>query len=1409
MKLLKTTKGRLLLVLVCGLLLGGGGAGAYAFRQHRVRAQYMGWRAEGMQAVAAADNEKAVDLLGRFLRRYPEDVDALVAYARIRPLVKEPNRQHLQDTMVVLRHLLSLRPEMQEQRRALLRMYGDYGYAAEAVVTADKLLETTPKDPEVLGIRAKSLARMRRLGDALQAAQAWAEVAKQDIDAQILRLEVMQATGKSKTEIEKVAESLKGTLNDSPSFDWKRGIVGACWSELAGGESASFELVRGIASMVSGAPQEAERWIRKAAVHPGANLKVRQGVVGAFDGLGFHNDSLALLKSLVKDYGDPAQQRFLMHRLWEMESWDELLSYPVAEGSELAGDAELKGMIGMALARTGKTDQAKKVAADLVGAKDDTLAVAWGDVLGLMLTPEKFDARSSFDKYQAALKDAPGDSYIRNSLGQMYSRLGEPELAVTSFVTAAQQSPAWATPLLNLSGVYLNLGRAEQAMGAAAAAYDRSHSGAAAVQMAVAGNARIQSGLTKDDAWFAELLDGIEKAAPGAFYVLPERAAYLARANKKTEAVEVIKKALAAATPPPNAVLQRLASVSTFYGLGVEDLCYQGIEKQGGASASVALARAVTSFVGGSKESAVEQFEAVRKQSTDKDSVEWQIASARLMDVTRDPKAAATWVALADGHPDDFSVQQAVLTARTIRSDREFMDRTIERVKKLSGGEGMQWRVERARWILAGSSDKQSAEQASVLLSEALRMSADSIDARFLQATALERQGNTGAAIEQLTTLVKQNPLQQGAALYLAQLLQQRGDFDKAREYLEPLTRSRISDKASRETAARLMSQQGDVTQAIKLLEDGKEEPGGQNDLLLAMLYRQQNDLKHADELCTKLMKKPDLAVIAFAVDLYGAMGRDADARNAIAMFKDLKAEPGSAELLLAAYAARYGKAEEALQQSRKATELAPKNPAAWKALIVFSLGSGKYAEAAAAADQGLKAVPDDKYLLALMGVRSLISTGMADARLKPLALQLAQNPEMGGTKAVLQILTAPGASAEAQPAQLAKLKQVSDQNPLNLPVQLYTAGRFMAASQWDAAASIATRAASSFPLSPEAAGLAANALLGGQRWAEAVEFAKTLRARTPNALLNADMLAATAYMSLNQPGNAVKQLAGDMPEVEKDVDKYAPVLALYGAALHRSGKADEAEKLITPALQKSEAVRTAWIDRVTRDLPVADAVNWVSRVAAMGGDSSVAGQVQLAGVSSALGKKGDSEKLKELSRKLRAKVAERKDLSPMALAVLASQAEGTNDLKEAEALYRRAIAVDPSLAVVKNNLAMLRMQQGDLKEAISLAEGAIRQDPSLPNFYETLSQVQAKAGDKSKAVDTVKEAVRRDPEHPTWRVSLAERLVDAEQNKEALEVFKALKSAAVDKDPEFKDRMKSLMDVLEPSKVPVSSVPH
>ena len=103
---------------------------------------------------------------------------------------------------------------------------------------------------------------------------------------------------------------------------------------------------------------------------------------------------------------------------------------------------------------------------------------------------------------------------------------------------------------------------------------------------------------------------------------------------------------------------------------------------------------------------------------------------------------------------------------------------------------------------------------------------------------------------------------------------------------------------------------------------------------------------------------------------------------------------------------------------------------------------------------------------------------------------------------------------------------------------------------------------------------------------------------------------------------------------------------------------------------------------------------------------------MQIAAASAVLAQKGGNEKLLASARELRAKMIARQDLSIQAMAVLASQSEQDHDFATAESLYRRVLQTDRSLAVIKNNLAMVLVNQGrkqDLPEAISLATDAVQ----------------------------------------------------------------------------------------------------
>ena len=53
---------------------------------------------------------KAADLLFRYLSRQPQDVDALVYYARSREQAEEANGQHIGQTIAALRQIIGLEP---------------------------------------------------------------------------------------------------------------------------------------------------------------------------------------------------------------------------------------------------------------------------------------------------------------------------------------------------------------------------------------------------------------------------------------------------------------------------------------------------------------------------------------------------------------------------------------------------------------------------------------------------------------------------------------------------------------------------------------------------------------------------------------------------------------------------------------------------------------------------------------------------------------------------------------------------------------------------------------------------------------------------------------------------------------------------------------------------------------------------------------------------------------------------------------------------------------------------------------------------------------------------------------------------------------------------------------------------
>jgi tetratricopeptide (TPR) repeat protein len=109
----------------------------------------------------------------------------------------------------------------------------------------------------------------------------------------------------------------------------------------------------------------------------------------------------------------------------------------------------------------------------------------------------------------------------------------------------------------------------------------------------------------------------------------------------------------------------------------------------------------------------------------------------------------------------------------------------------------------------------------------------------------------------------------------------------------------------------------------------------------------------------------------------------------------------------------------------------------------------------------------------------------------------------------------------------------------------------------------------------------------------------------------------------------------------------------------------------------------------------------------------------------------------------------------------------------EAIAEYERAIAIDPALAIAKNNIAfLLAEEKSDLDRALALARAAKAELPQSPNAADTLGFVLLRRGAADEAIPVLREAqAGLEPGNPgrSWvDLHLAEALVESGESEEA-----------------------------------------
>jgi tetratricopeptide (TPR) repeat protein len=1319
------------------------------------------WRRDGIAASIAGDHERAAFFLKGYLTRFPWDTEALKYYVSSRELAELPNGQHFAETIAALKVLVGQDPNSADglnYRRHLLELYVKLERSPEALDTGKAILAKVPNDIRALELMTGVLTNLHQFSDALKMADNWVRAVPKNLHAHmarlLLRAELSQTPESIVTEAEKLLE--------------------------ANPKDPKFELLRGYAYALVKDREQAIEWFRVAAKQPDLEDDVVKILAAQFDFLAMAEDSLAVIQAAVKGGAGGELRHMLARRLWQMSRWEPLAE--VLGDLNLAdprSDATLIAFKCMALGELGKQPESAACSAALSNRKD-AAARAW-TLLLRRAAGKAVDDRQIVRECHAALSNESDNTYLRHFLGEAYARLGEQDLAAQSWLRAAIQNPIWGVPAVRLVDSLIERGRHAQAYDFALEASQRNpHNAAVVISYARAWAAGIETGNATHADDLLKLVANIQEQLPGEEKTFLIQLQLLARKGSKPEAIKLARGFLAVQMPPPaERVLLAVAGISQQFGLGVENECFAASERIYGTTTQLAYVKASGRLVTGGADQGLKLFDEVAKKSGHADDLPWQLTRVRFMDATKHPAAGVAWIALGDSHPDDLVVQQAATTARSVHGDWDFMSRTIDRLHKLTGDNGLAWRMARAHLLIDSARTDADYEQGSVLLNDIIVVYPKLPEAHALLATALVHLKRMDGAIKHMSEAATLDERSVPISLQLAALLQSRGDFERVRQELDRIT-PRLHGTEQRQQAALLLARQGSQDRAIQILQETKDQAGNPEEgLLLAVLYNRRGEFPKAEAIVQKLLdQKPDLATIQFAASMYASKGRRDDARRVLARMDALKLELGVKELVWASYFSQQGDLTEAANHYSAAAKEAPANPIAWRALITCQMALGKSADAQQTLADGLRSTSGDKDLVAIREQLELLRQSMLDDDLRPVALSFMHDPANGAISLELLGIVTEARRTKDMSHLASKLQQMSEQHPTSLAIQLQLVRCLLEMQSIGPAITLAQRAINTFPEEEEAARIATRLCALDRRWDQMLDAAQIWRKRAVMDAVAADVGIAQAQIKSNAFDAALAQLQPDLSSAVAEPNRNPDVLMAAAIAMAGAGKIDDATNFLWPLAKKEAIWRNRWIEAGVEFSDSKRAVAWLDQVAEIIPADAIDERVILAEGYEHLGRQFKNQNLIQKASDLFAQITADPKVTALALLAAGAEAERCEAPVRAAEFYRRAIAMDANLWVAKNNLAMLLIRNGgDPKQATAMAQDAVRLQPQRSEVHDTLAAAEAKDGQPRQAAETIRTALLLEPNNVRWHVGLAKYLLASGDVVEAKKAITMLDS--------------------------------
>jgi tetratricopeptide (TPR) repeat protein len=1365
MRIRPKTARRLTQLSIVLLLVGVCAFGLYRFDQYRKNQRILAAGREGLEAYHRGDYPVALEKLSRYVARHKDNYESLFAYAVSRARVEDPGGKHIREGILLFGQLVEQNPGDLAAKHELLDLYTKAGYVTETLQLADRVLESRPDD--VRALRAKMLAMVRQPDDAgaLKLALRLCEVEPLNLKFQLEAIALQARASTPPEEVIRRIETAAASYPDDPRFDV---LLGVAYSYDEQNERALSQF-------------------RKAATKPAPDAEFVRQLAGVFDQLQLFEDTQTMLERSAARTDDVQVHRVLIRRLWQNGRFDEVIRrLETLAPDPVTADPELQALRAISQFQLGRREEGQQSIDSLSKRPDDARAVAWAEALACRFAAGPVEPRDAIRIYSNALARDRDNPIIRSMLAEAYLKVSETDLAVAQLRQAAEAAPSWAGPHLLIARSLLAEGNVAGAYEAAQAGWRRApNSPAAAVTLATCWAASVQQNPDQDEQRkLRDFVSAIQKASRLEPETLPILVWLDCVAGDTESAAGQIDAALKHPLPP--ATLVRLSALSREFKLQRESQILAALPSTGDAPSL--LARALELAKDGREAEGRQLLEQLVTRSPEAAS---RLALARYLEERGDTGAAEAWIKLGDENPDDIDVQTAILRrARSVRDNRPFLARTIERIRKLTGDEGLLWQQERARLLVEAEPSSSEFAEGVSLLTRMVAATPGAIEPRVMLAGALIRSGNTMSGIEHLRSAVDADPHNQPMTLELARLLRETGNLPLSRQYVERVASSDVVTPEALPLLGALLWEQGDGGRAVRLLQEAQARArldiAGQ--MMLIELLRLSGKSAEAVPLAETLLRSrpSDPVVLGAVADLFVSIRDDNRVEQVLEQLKSASIPVADRERVLARISEAKGNLGSALEHFRKAVEADPSRVGAWLRLAEFQVRKEDLDGARSTLNEARSRVGHHASLAALERNLEGVVAAQGTGNLQPLIDALSSESENSPRLQLLRALQE-SASEKSTPEQAAaRFRKLAEAFPTYVPVRMELARAYLSAGQKAEAEDQARELLERFPASGEAARAATGVFLAVGKWESAAKSAEAWARMSPQDRLAAEMALAEALLLGNRTKEAWDVLS---PHLDQPGGRESlPLIRLGARCLIASGKPQDASELFQEKLN-DPAWRAEFLDLAGGMVePAAEARRWIERAASQSDRGSAREQLRLAATLQQLAARtGETTDLREALTILQ-RIREEPEVQEEVTFALGQVYSRTGELEQAEKAYRTFMVRFPGsrwAPSAQNDLAYLLLLRGDDgKESIELAQAACAAAPGEAAFFDTLGRAQARVGAHSDAIRAFREALKLNPNDLEALVGLAWSVHASGDRAEATRLLKQIQSLQASSPP-------------------------